>query len=663
MIIRILFLLISVRGEFQECYSDLVTLSTRFLNFTDTDHFSLLARYSGRKINDLGDYKHCIKLEHSDYVLFRLSPSAELYLALCGPDSCSMQDYEFIISTLINSTHLLPFKLLQNTTDSIVTLKSDHRKVTKSGIEIIFPEGYISGIFSDAIVVLSFWALLVLLSLLGTFTDLIILKQEQIIASYHKTNPSIFEPSDSYISVHDSEPANPHFFFKFLRCFSLFTNIKKLFTSRSLEKTGSFQALDILNSVRVISLCWIIFGHVFMLRVVYTALANPEDSLDWIKEARGVLVYGAFYAVDVFFWLSGFLLAYMFLLECDRKERVEWTILYFHRVYRILPAYAMVLFSTWKLIKYAGDGPIWYRADSINAQCEDYWWTNLTFLNNFIPNGDGNRCFGWGWYLANDMQFFLISPLVLFIYHRSSKVIGWCIFTLLILTDILTNAFISYYNNIPVGGFKSEDKNNMLYIKPYCRIAPYAIGVLFGMLYFTYRKHHNESRIYDMISYKILKLFHCRYLRYLFYILGLGLISFMLFMEYPAYSTAAKSDSLEDDWSQTARSAFMALDRSGFVLGVGLILMPLMMGYNKLVGEVMSSKVWTPLARLSFCGYLVHLSTIAIIFGRQEVAYYLSDFNLLVDFIIGCIGTYAIAFLVSILVESPLMNLEKLFRD
>ena len=28
------------------------------------------------------------------------------------------------------------------------------------------------------------------------------------------------------------------------------------------------------------------------------------------------------------------------------------------------------------------------------------------------------QCLGWSWYLANDMQFYVISPLVLFLVYR-----------------------------------------------------------------------------------------------------------------------------------------------------------------------------------------------------------------------------------------------------
>ena len=66
-------------------------------------------------------------------------------------------------------------------------------------------------------------------------------------------------------------------------------------------------------------------------------------------------------------------------------------------------------------------GPMWFNYDIITKDCEDYWWTNLLFLNNFIPDGIGNSCVGVGWYLADDMQFFWTAPLIILFYYYSAK--------------------------------------------------------------------------------------------------------------------------------------------------------------------------------------------------------------------------------------------------
>jgi len=107
------------------------------------------------------------------------------------------------------------------------------------------------------------------------------------------------------------------------------------------------------------------------------------------------MIYGAEYAVDVFFWMSGFLMTYLFVGQLARKKTMsyfDWFMVYFHRFYRILPPYMFTLFFIWSYNKYMGYGPQWIYGDAISGlnACKDYWWTNMLFLNNFIPDGDGS---------------------------------------------------------------------------------------------------------------------------------------------------------------------------------------------------------------------------------------------------------------------------------
>lgn len=128
--------------------------------------------------------------------------------------------------------------------------------------------------------------------------------------------------------------------------------------------------------------------------------------------------------------------------------------IYFHRVYRILPTYAFCLFFTWAILKYMGYGPQWIYADItiLTFQCKRYWYSNLLFINNFVPHWEGNYCEGWTWYLANDMQFFIFAPLLLYIYHKYSRSLGWGIITSLIYMQMLCGFFIARHYGLVVAG-------------------------------------------------------------------------------------------------------------------------------------------------------------------------------------------------------------------
>jgi hypothetical protein len=57
-------------------------------------------------------------------------------------------------------------------------------------------------------------------------------------------------------------------------------------------------------------------------------------------------------------------------------------------------------------------------------QCEKYMWSNVLYLNNLVPFDNSlGRCMDWSWYLANDFQFFLVTPAFVWLYAKR-RVVG-----------------------------------------------------------------------------------------------------------------------------------------------------------------------------------------------------------------------------------------------
>lgn len=59
--------------------------------------------------------------------------------------------------------------------------------------------------------------------------------------------------------------------------------------------------------------------------------------------------------------------------------------------------------------KFMSFGPI-YNIDHDTTICRDYGWRNLLYINNFFDQTE--CCLGQTWYLANDMQFYILSPII-----------------------------------------------------------------------------------------------------------------------------------------------------------------------------------------------------------------------------------------------------------
>jgi hypothetical protein len=61
----------------------------------------------------------------------------------------------------------------------------------------------------------------------------------------------------------------------------------------------------------------------------------------------------------------------------------------------------------------------------------------MFFVDNLVDNGE-KMCMGWGWYLQNDMQIFIISMLFLFLYSQS-KLAGKLSLPILSLLSLILN--------------------------------------------------------------------------------------------------------------------------------------------------------------------------------------------------------------------------------
>lgn len=116
-------------------------------------------------------------------------------------------------------------------------------------------------------------------------------------------------------------------------------------------------------------------------------------SCDWLSGWVGV---------HVFFALSGFLITTLALREESARGRISLANFYVRRLFRIVPAYAVVLALTLVIGKLNG-GPTW---DHLHAALPYY----LTFMNDFAPRAS----FEISWTIGIEQKFYLVWPLAAF---------------------------------------------------------------------------------------------------------------------------------------------------------------------------------------------------------------------------------------------------------
>ena len=155
-----------------------------------------------------------------------------------------------------------------------------------------------------------------------------------------------------------------------------------------------------LDLVRAVAIAWVMLYHASLF-----GLASPEN---WVV-GRGWM------GVDLFFVLSGFLIAGQLLRPWARGQRPAYRRFFARRALRTLPAYLVVV-AAYFLIPAVRERP------AIQPL-----WQFLTFSENLLFDISTPKAFSHVWSLCVEEQFYLVFPaLVALIAWRPSptKVIG-----------------------------------------------------------------------------------------------------------------------------------------------------------------------------------------------------------------------------------------------
>lgn len=266
--------------------------------------------------------------------------------------------------------------------------------------------------------------------------------------------------------------------------------------------------LRFLDFVKVSLMPAILFSHLGMISFMfckYPLNFNTEPDFLFYVQA------GTTFYVDWYFCITGFLVTYaMFATNQVRKNSPAlWLYSIFHRYWRLAPMYVLLFWFCRSLFQLTSYGPIWDYGtsnQSVRAICQrESWLTPITLTPNFLTFHD--ECILPSWYLANDMQFYLVTPLFLVLLAHSSPA-GWLTIlgvisasTVGISHQFLTSKRAQHLELIrPKADMvmrNSWDIHN-IYIQPQFRIPSYLVGILAGHYAYMVRSRKWRSIFYHV---------------------------------------------------------------------------------------------------------------------------------------------------------------------
>lgn len=439
--------------------------------------------------------------------------------------------------------------------------------------------------------------------------------------------------------------------------------------------------LNSLEGIKVICMTYVVMGHVLMC--ISTIVMNGYE----FANAQSLPFYLAnlapAFAVNSFFTITGILTSFL-LLKQNKEQNfmtspLKWVAFFVYRYMRIMPIYILVVLYAKYLAKFAGSGPFWdYATSSMGHRrtCEqESWWWVILFGANF--KSPLKHCVVSAWYLANDFQFFLVTPFFLILLHKTPK-FGQTFIKLCILAGYLAGFASIYLTELqdlrPIASFMAHGFNTYVhflhsnYARPQYRIPAYLCGLLFGYALYTYedrklryfktveaRRRLEEEQKELSTEDSELEEFHTEpdwsegFLKY-----G-SIISFLSIAFCIANPVIASNIRFTKFMARISVALAMPLYHILFSVATGIYILLASTGHgNQTINRLLGASIWKPLARLSLCVVLINMDVISFIIQTMHTTQHVDTFYHLSLNVCSILITYLLSTVVCVLFEAPL---------
>lgn len=688
---------------------------------TSSPAYAAMNAASGHSVSDLGDMDACLREEYQYCVLQTTLESVTLTSGMCVPAGCGPAD-------------------VSNTTSSIFV-------------------GYIISVMPD-------WAVAALLHLpvqatcgdnsrpwdanaIVTAGVLAVLAAFVLGATvYTATIPSVGGKSSKFDQL--------------LRRVALQYSLPPLFNDdRPRPVLPSSANLGAFDGVRVLSMSLVVLGHGGFIPMFYAGFSNSSDAVAFVASAAGQVIPSAEMAVDSFFCLSGALASYFIVAQlrkqlASRRARgrdsdsaaltakapllslngelgddvsaaagpsslrstaVElvriavriWPAAIIHRYLRIVPSLAVFL-GIWTFLAppLFARGPNATKWSSLVVDpCVDHGWTDLVFLQNFVPAADANSsgiCPTHIWYLAPEFQLFATLAVPLSLLYVLKPAAGWIGIAVTTAAGLASCLYVSFQDkavNLPTTDnlfpLAIGNYGDLFYNKPWTRSPAFVAGLALGLALRAWedkaaaaaasadldtgdaeeadRPTKGNWGIIQLVNHiaalvlpskpvpaaaaeaKLVQLRRVAWLPTVAMALSLALFGFLFYIPTSQFASAYMGTG--SPWPDPLIQAYSALSRWLWSVALSVLLYLCATRRGGLLGACLGHRFWRPMARLSYWTYLIHYLVYVIVAFELTAAPVWSGYTLMLWYC-GCVVASSLAAAVlHLLVEMPFAALQR----